>query len=91
MGSQSKLISFIEAIVNTLAGLVFSFIIQKILNHAYDVEMSNGTAAWFVFWFTIASVLRSYIIRRVFNGEAIQRCARRLRCVRSAVARRLSS
>lgn len=65
--TQSKTASLIEAIVNTFAGLMFSFVIQKILNYAYDVEMTNSTAAWFVFWFTVASVFRSYVVRRVFN------------------------
>jgi uncharacterized membrane protein len=31
--------------------------------------MDNSTAAWFVFWFTLASVARSYVIRRLWNGE----------------------
>ena len=64
---QSKLASFIEACANTAFGFIFSFAIQKILNFWYGVEMSDATAMWFVFWFTIASVLRSYIIRRIGN------------------------
>lgn len=67
--NQSKLASLVEAVVNTGAGLLFSFLIQKILNYAYDIEMSNSTAAWCVFWFTIASVVRSYVIRRLWNNE----------------------
>lgn len=69
MEQQSKIASLVEALVNTAAGFVFSFGIQLILNHAYDVEMSNATAGWFVFWFTIASILRSYIIRRLWTNE----------------------
>lgn len=65
--SQSRKASFYEAVVNTFAGFVFSFILQKVLNYAYNVEMSNTTAFWFVFWFTVASIGRSYIIRRVAN------------------------
>lgn len=66
---QSRRASLVEAVVNTAAGFVFSFAIQKILNHAYDVEMSNSTAAWFVFWFTVASIARSYVIRRLWTNE----------------------
>lgn len=73
MGSQTKLASLMEAVTNTFAGLVFSFVIQKILNYTYDVEMSNGTAAWFVFWFTVASVVRSYVVRRLWNGKWMER------------------
>lgn len=66
---QSKLASLVEACVNTAAGFIFSFAIQLTLNYFYDVEMKNSTAAWFVFWFTIASVARSYVIRRLWNME----------------------
>lgn len=69
MKKQSKLASFIEALANTLLGFIFSFGIQLILNHAYEVEMSNATAGWFVFWFTIASIARSYIVRRLWTNE----------------------
>lgn len=69
MSDQSKVSSLLEAISNTAAGFLFSFLIQKTLNHAYDVNMSNETAAWFVFWFTVASVSRSYVIRRIWNGR----------------------
>lgn len=91
MASQSRLGSLVEACVNTFAGLLFSFVIQKTLNHAYDVEMSNETAAHFVFWFTVASVARSYIVRRIFNSKLVQECAKRLRSVRNAIRRRLSA
>lgn len=64
---QSKFASFVEACANTAVGFIFSFGIQKALNFFYGVEMSNQTAAWFVFWFTIASVFRSYVIRRIGN------------------------
>ena len=64
---QSKFASFIEACANTAVGLIFSYTIQIVLIHAYGVEMSNTTAAHFVFWFTIASVFRSYVIRRIGN------------------------
>ena len=66
---QSKLASLVEACVNSAAGFIFSFAIQLMLNYFYDVEMKNSTAAWFVFWFTIASVVRSYVIRRLWNNE----------------------
>ena len=69
MEKQSKLASFVEALVNTFTGFVFSFFIQLLLNHAYDVEMPNSTAAWFVFWFTVASIVRSYVIRRLWTNE----------------------
>ena len=64
---QSRFGSFVEACFNTAFGFLLSFLIQKTLNEIYDVEMSDATALWFVFWFTLISVLRSYIIRRIGN------------------------
>lgn len=64
---QTKFASFVEACVNTFVGLIFSYTIQIILIEVYEVPMSNTTAMHFVFWFTVASVLRSYIIRRIGN------------------------
>ena len=66
---QSKLDSLIEACVNTIAGFLFSFVIQLILNKAYGVQMSSSVAAHFVFWFSIASVARSYLIRRLWENK----------------------
>lgn len=68
-GIQSKRASLSEAVINTVVGFILSFSIQKILNYAYNVEMSNSTAAWFVFWFTVASIVRSYVLRRIYNRE----------------------
>ena len=59
--------SMVEAVVNTAAGLVFSYFIQEVLVWAYDVHMSHATSVQFVFWFTVASVVRSYALRRFFN------------------------
>lgn len=64
---QTRLSSFCESVVNTAVGLIFSYTIQITLNHFYNIEMSNSVAIQFVFWFTIASVIRQYIIRRVYN------------------------
>lgn len=67
MSGQTKLASFIEACVNTGVGFVFSFFIQKVLNYTYDITMTNDVVAWFVFWFTVASIFRGYVVRRIAN------------------------
>ena len=36
--------SMVEAVVNTAAGLVFSYFIQEVLVWAYDVQMSHSTS-----------------------------------------------
>lgn len=69
MARQPKLVSLVEASVGTLFGFVFSFTIQKVLNWAYDVQMTDATAWAFVFWFTLASIVRGYIVRRMFENQ----------------------
>lgn len=69
MREQSKASSFIEASLNTLVGFVCSYLLQLLLNEVYMVDMSHETAAWFVAWFTVASIIRSYVIRRYFNAS----------------------
>ena len=69
MREQSKASSFIEASANTLIGFIMSYVLQLILNEVYMVQMSHETALWFVVWFTIGSIVRSYVIRRYFNFQ----------------------
>lgn len=73
--AQSRLGSLVETLTNTALGFLFSYSIQITLNWAYDVEMSNTTAGWFVFWFTVASVLRGFIVRRVFEWYEVRKKA----------------
>lgn len=65
--SQSKIGSFVEVCFGTAVGLMVSLGTQLILNYSYGVEMSNGTAVMYTFWFTLVSIIRSYIIRRLWN------------------------
>ena len=85
MHHQSKKASLAEALLNTVVGFAYSFLIQITLNAVYGVTMSNSTSAWFVFWFTVASIVRSYVIRRIMNNEVwltwrVAKKARRFNC-----------
>jgi len=66
---QTKTESFIESCTSTAFGFVFAYAIQFLLAWAYDVEMGYDVIGWFVFWFTVASIIRGYIIRRFFDGK----------------------
>lgn len=63
---QSKRRSAYEAIANIFVGLVYAFIINYALLH---VTWSNVTsqAFWMTIWFTLASFIRQYVMRRLFN------------------------
>lgn len=64
---QTRRQTVVETVVSTCIGLVFSWGVQVVLVWAYNVEMTHSQNLQFVFWFTIASVVRGYWVRRLFN------------------------
>ena len=64
---QSKKLSIIEAITNTIIGLLVSFGIQLLIYPFLNIEVSINQNIFITFVFFIASILRGYIIRRVFT------------------------
>jgi hypothetical protein len=68
MKQQTKLESFIEAIVNTLIGFIITFISSYPIYKLCGVEVIGGQMLSVTLIFTAISVLRGYIIRRFFNN-----------------------
>jgi hypothetical protein len=66
---QSKSKSVIEAVTNTLTGLVTSFLIQLIIYPLMDIPVKLHQNIIITIVFMIVSILRSYIIRRIFNDR----------------------
>ena len=64
---QTKRLSIIESITNTVVGLITSFIIQIIIYPTLNIEVSIGQNVIITFVFFIASILRGYIVRRFFT------------------------
>jgi len=64
---QSKKRSFIEAVTNVLVGYLVAVISNLIVLplFGYQVSLFDGFAIGVVF--TVISLIRSYVIRRVFN------------------------
>lgn len=65
---QTKLGSFIEALANTLIGLVFAFAAQGVMFALSGIQATAQQNLIVVIGMTVVSVVRSYIIRRIFNG-----------------------
>lgn len=65
---QTKLGSFVEALVNTLVGLVFAFAAQSVMFAVSGIHATATQNLIVVIGMTVVSVVRTYIIRRVFNG-----------------------
>lgn len=65
--TQSKRASFVEAVVNTALGLVIAMFATAGICKVYGIPMSWDNNFIITFWMTVLSVLRSYILRRLFN------------------------
>lgn len=65
---QSKRNSVLESIVNVIAGLLISFLIQLWIYPLLGIEVSINQNIFITFVFFIASFVRGYIIRRIFNA-----------------------
>jgi hypothetical protein len=60
--------SMIEVATNIVIGLVVSFISQIAIFKLYDIHISVTQNVEITIWFTVISIIRSYLIRRWFNS-----------------------
>lgn len=66
---QSRWGSFFEACINTAIGFLITMVFLPIVNRICGIEMTIGQASLSTAFFTAISVARSYVIRRLFNGN----------------------
>ena len=64
---QTKIQSLMEAVTNTLSGLVLAFIVNMLLMGAAGVTATPKQNLLIVGGHTVFSVIRTYVIRRFFN------------------------
>jgi hypothetical protein len=64
---QSKKLSLLESITQTLIGLVTSILIQLILYPLMDIPVTFKQNLIITFVFFVSSILRGYFIRRYFT------------------------
>lgn len=70
--NQSRTDSFMESLVNIIIGLVVSTIANwLILPTVLGVSMTLGQNVLIGLCFTLISLVRSYVIRRAFNGRSV--------------------
>jgi len=58
----------IEVATNIVIGLVVSFISQIAIFKLYDIHISVTQNIEITIWFTVISIIRSYLVRRWFNS-----------------------
>ena len=67
MSKQKNKHSFIEATAGTVIGLLTSFLIQVVIYPILEIPVSIGQNIIITAVFFIASILRGYLVRRLFN------------------------
>ena len=64
---QSKVKSFIEACTNTASGIAVAFAATFIVFPMFGYEATIEKSLYISLIFTVISLIRSYVIRRLFN------------------------
>lgn len=64
---QTKVMSLVEALINTMVGFMVSVLAQYAIFPLFGVYISFSQHILMGGLFTIVSILRSYYIRRLFN------------------------
>ena len=65
--TQSKKASAVEALTNTAVGFGLSLATNILIFPLYGIPVHLGSSIAITLWFTIISVIRSYVLRRIFN------------------------
>lgn len=78
---QTRLGSLIESLMNIVIGYGVALLSQLAIFPMFDIHIPLSTNLWIGVWFTLISLIRSYIIRRWFNArlhKAAQKIANNL-------------
>jgi hypothetical protein len=66
---QSKLGSLYESAINILIEFVVALSSQLVIFPMFDIDISISSNLGITLWFTLISVVRSYVVRRWFNAR----------------------
>lgn len=66
---QTKYQSFIESITNTVIGFLISLAATFVIFPIVNIQSNPSKNVAITVFFTVISILRSYIIRRYFNKK----------------------
>lgn len=68
---QTKKQSLIESISNTAIGFVISYAATFLIFPLVGFESNAGKNILITLFFTVVSIIRSYTLRRFFNGKVL--------------------
>ena len=64
---QTKYQSLVESLINILIGYLTALLSQVLIFPLFDIDVSLQDNLLIGLYFTIISLLRSYLVRRYFN------------------------
>lgn len=70
---QSKRGSFAETVVSTVVGFLITMVIQLTIFPMYGIHLEFHQDLQIVGIFTVASIARGYVLRRVFNNITVRK------------------
>ena len=70
--SQTKTHSFIESLTNIAIGYTVALVSQLLIFPFYGIHISIGDNIAIGAWFTLISIIRSYVLRRWFNRITVK-------------------
>lgn len=65
---QSRILSAIESCANVAVGFGVALLSQILVFPMFDIHVPFSSNLWIGAWFTAISLVRSYVLRRWFNG-----------------------
>jgi hypothetical protein len=65
---QSRLASFIESVVNIAIGYGVAVASQLVIFPLFGIDIPLSDNLAIGLWFTVISLVRSYVVRRMFNA-----------------------
>ena len=69
---QHKVDSILEAVCNQTVGFILAMATYVfIINPLFNLNSSPAESFWITTIFTVISIIRSYVLRRIFNGRTI--------------------
>ena len=66
---QTKYQSFIESLINILIGYLTALLSQVLIFPLFDINVTFQDNLLIGLYFTIISLIRSYLVRRYFNKK----------------------
>ena len=65
---QSKKMSFLESLTNVSAGYLVALVSQIVIFPFFGIHVTLRDNIYIGLWFTAISIIRSYVLRRIFNA-----------------------